>query len=75
MKRKLFFAASFLLIAWSFTACEALSGCKVCQDVTYENNQEVFSTSETEFCGDDLIAKEATPDVSVGNQVIKVECR
>ena len=75
MKRKVFFAASLLFFGWSVTACEELIGCKKCQDVTYEDGIEVFATPETEYCGDELVAKEATPDLPIGNQIIKVECR
>lgn len=74
MKSKSLFIAALLFISWAVNSCEALSGCKVCQDITYEGGKEVFSTPETEFCGDQLIAKEATPDITVGNQIIKVEC-
>ncbi|MBK7711322.1 MAG: hypothetical protein IPJ37_10515 [Bacteroidales bacterium] len=75
MKNRIKFIAALLFICWAANSCEAISGCKVCQDVTYENGLEVFSSPETEFCGDELIAKETTPDVTVGNQVIKVKCR
>jgi hypothetical protein len=75
MKTKLLFGAAFLFVAWTTTSCEVLSGCKVCKDVTYENGAVLFSGVETEYCGADLIAKEATPDVTVGTHTIKVECR
>lgn len=74
MKRKIISAAVFILLSWAATSCEALTGCKVCQDVTYENNAILYSSPETEFCGEELIKKEATPDLPLGNQVIKVEC-
>jgi len=74
MKRKIAFIAMLLFISWAANSCEALSGCKVCQDITYEDGKEVFSTPETEFCGDELIAKETTPDATFGNQIIKVKC-
>jgi hypothetical protein len=75
MRSRIIFIAALLFISWAATSCEAISGCKVCQDVTYENGKEVFSSPETEFCGDALIAKETTPDVNIGNQTIKVKCR
>ncbi|MCX6325768.1 MAG: hypothetical protein NT144_03810 [Bacteroidia bacterium] len=75
MKRKLLFGAAFLFVAWAATSCEALSGCKVCKYVIYENSSVVSSGSETEYCGADLIKQEAVPDVTVGNQTTKVECR
>jgi hypothetical protein len=75
VKSRILVIALFLFICWAANSCEAISGCKVCQDVTYENGKEVFSSPETEFCGDELIAKETTPDVNIGNQTIKVKCR
>jgi hypothetical protein len=74
MKRKLFFGASFLFIAWAFTSCESL-GCKFCKTVTYENGSVIQSGTETEYCGADLVTKENTPDIVVGSLVTKVECR
>jgi hypothetical protein len=75
MKRKLVFGASFLLIAWAVTSCEAISSCKKCKNVEYENGSVIISGSETEYCGADLVKKEATPDVTVGSVTTKVECR
>jgi hypothetical protein len=74
MKRKLLFGATFLFLVWAATSCEAISGCKKCKNVTYENGSVVSSSGETEYCGTDLIAKEATPDVTVGTITTKVEC-
>lgn len=73
MKKKLIYAAAFFLIAISFNACE--SNCKFCKTVTYENGTVINEGSETEYCGADLIAKEATPDVVVGSLRTSVECR
>jgi hypothetical protein len=75
MKRRVLFGAGILLITWSVTSCEKLGGCKVCQDVTYENNVVVFASPEEKYCGADLLIKESTKDVINYNQVIKVECR
>lgn len=76
MKKKLLYATVFVLIAWSFTSCNSLSkNCKFCKTVTYENGNVVNSGTETEYCGTDLIAKEATPDITVGSLTTKVECR
>ena len=75
MKRKILFGATFLFIIWAFTSCEKLTGCKVCKNVTYENGSVVNSGSETEYCGTELLTKEATPDVTVGSLTTKVECR
>jgi hypothetical protein len=75
MKSRIVFISALLFISWAANSCEALNGCKVCQDITYEDGKEVFATPEREFCDDDLIRKEATPDVHVGNQIIKVKCQ
>ena len=75
MQRKLLFGAAFLFVAWSATSCESLGSCKFCKNVTYESGSVINSGSETEYCGADLIKKEATPDVIVGSLTTKVECR
>jgi hypothetical protein len=76
MKKKLMFAAGFLLIAWSVTSCDSLfKKCKFCKTVTYENGNVTNSGTETEYCGTDLVTKEATPDIHVGSLTTKVECR
>jgi hypothetical protein len=75
MKRKLIFGATFLFLAWAATSCEAISGCKKCKEVIYEKGSVLSSGSETEYCGTDLITKEATPDVTVGTLTTKIECR
>ena len=75
MKRKLLFGVTFLFMAWGITSCETLGECKFCKNVTYENGSVVYSGNETEYCGADLIKKEATRDVMVGSLTTKVECR
>jgi hypothetical protein len=75
MKRKLLFGSAFLFIMFSVTSCEKLGGCKVCQDVRYEAGAVIGATAETEFCGTQLIQKEATPDLTIGSITTKVECR
>jgi hypothetical protein len=74
MKRKILFGTAFLFIVWAVTSCEELSGCKKCKNVTYENNSVINSSPETEYCGADLIAKEATKDYINGPLTTKVEC-
>jgi len=75
MKKKLIFAAAFLLMASAFSSCEGLfQKCKMCATNTYENGTLVIAGSEAEYCGTDLVTKEAVPDIPVGNQIIKVEC-
>jgi hypothetical protein len=75
MKRKLLFGAAFLCVAWAVTSCEALSGCKKCRDVIYENGSVVNPGTDVEYCGTELIKKEATPNVTIGALTTKVECR
>ena len=75
MKRTLLFGASFLFIAWAATSCEALSGCGICKNVQYENNQVINTGNEEEYCGDELIQKKATLPVTIGSVTTKVECR
>jgi hypothetical protein len=75
MKRKLISVASFLLITWAFTSCEALSDCGFCKEVTYENNSVVNEGTETEYCGTDLAKQKAIQPVTIGSLTTKVECR
>ena len=75
MKRKLIIAASFILMASAFTSCKDLfQTCKMCATNTYEGGTLVIPGSDVEYCDAALIAKEATPDIPVGAQIIKVEC-
>jgi hypothetical protein len=74
MKKKLLYAAAFILVAWSFNSCSALSNCKMCKFVEYENGSVISSGSETEYCGAELIAHEAIPDATTGSITTKVEC-
>jgi hypothetical protein len=75
MKKKLLFAAAFVMIAWSFNSCSLLNNCKMCAYVQYENGSVINSGTETEYCGTDLVKQEAIPDVTVGTITTKVECR
>jgi hypothetical protein len=75
MKRKIIIAATFILMAISFTACPfPVQNCKMCATNTYESGTLVLAGSEAEYCDAALITKEAVPDITVGAQVIKVEC-
>ena len=76
MKKKIVYAVFLLFVAWAFTSCESLfQNCKMCRSVTYENGSIINEGTESEYCGADLITKEATPDIVVGALVTKVECR
>jgi hypothetical protein len=74
MKRKLIFAASFIITTLSFNSCE--ESCKVCQQNTYNSSGTLLSTgSDTEYCDAALLRIEATPDVTVGGITTKWVCR
>jgi hypothetical protein len=73
MKRKLIFAAGFILITLSFSSCE--KSCKVCQQNTYDGSTLITSGSETEYCDAALLRIEATPDVTVLGKTTKWECK
>ena len=75
MKRKLILVAVFLFATWAFNSCEALTDCGFCKNVTYENGTVINEGTETEYCGDDLVKKKATPPVTVGSVTTKVVCR
>jgi hypothetical protein len=73
MKRKILFGAGLMFIAWAATSCE--SDCGFCKNVTYENGAVINTGTETEYCGTDLVAQKAKPDIKVGSLTTKVECR
>lgn len=75
MKKRFFYVVGFVLIALSVTACESLfSSCKNCKQVTYTSGNVISETSETEYCGADLIKVQAISDVTVNNTTVKWEC-
>ncbi|MGQ9619559.1 MAG: hypothetical protein ACUVTX_01070 [Bacteroidales bacterium] len=74
-KKKLVFGVLVIFVALSFTSCEGLfQKCKLCKTVTYQDGQVINETDPIEYCGADLVKKEATPPVTVGNLTTKVEC-
>ena len=76
MKKKVLYAAAFLFIAWAAQSCEALSDCKFCRYVMTDSvTGEVTYGNETEYCGAELLAKEAAPPVTTGALTTTVECR
>ena len=74
MKRKLFFTAALILIAWAFTSCETIRDCKTCKQVTYIDEVWNHEDSPTEYCGAALLVVEATPDYINGNERTTWEC-
>jgi len=75
MKRKMLYAAGFILMAVSLTSCEEwFNDCEVCKQVTYENGNVINQTSGTEYCGTQLLAIKATPPVTIGNTTTQWEC-
>ncbi len=74
--RKLFFIACLILIACSFNSCELLGdGCQVCQTVSYENDNPIAFGTESEYCGERLVAIKAIPASTVNGVTTKWECR
>jgi hypothetical protein len=74
MKKKLLYAAGFLLITISFSQCE--QSCKVCQQNTYNSSNTLLTSgSETEYCDAELVRIEATPPVTVLGVTTKWVCR
>lgn len=75
MKKKLLFAAAFLITASVFTSCEGLlDNCKTCSLNTYEDGALISSAQSAEYCDAELVVIQATPDVTVGTTVTKWEC-
>jgi|WetSurMetagenome_2_1015567.scaffolds.fasta_scaffold211893_2 hypothetical protein len=78
MKRKLIFAASFLLISWAFTSCDGLSGCETCKFVIKTSSGDLVSESGgTEHCGVELdifIAANPTITDPITGNVTTLEC-
>jgi hypothetical protein len=75
MNRKILLGATFVIMTWAFTSCEALNSCKICRQVTYINEQVSHEGPETEYCDAKLIAIESSKDVVSGNTRISWECR
>jgi hypothetical protein len=77
MKKKVLYAVALLMMASLFNSCE--DSCKTCSYVIYDSNDEfVRSELAAEYCGADLIARQAAPDVVVGEgdllTTTKFEC-
>jgi hypothetical protein len=62
MIRKLLFGSFILIISWAVTSCEALSGCKVCKQVTYIDGVSAFEGSPEQYCDAKLLSIETTKD-------------
>jgi hypothetical protein len=77
MKKKIIFAVSFILIAWSVTSCDVLlKKCEFCKIVVRDTGGSIVSSgTETEYCGADLTVIKNTTPAPVGGQVAKYECR
>lgn len=72
---KILFCVILTVMIFTFTSCEELTGCKICRQVTYVNGIVEQEGRETEYCGAELIAIEATADIVSGNTRIAWECR
>ena len=81
MKKKVLIFASFLLLAAGLTSCEGLlDDCETCRYNVYDKDMNLlYSELEAEYCGAELIAKKAAPDVVTGEgtdneKTTKFEC-
>lgn len=76
MKKRIFYGTSmFIMMIFSLTSCEGLSGCKICRQDTYVNGTLEIEGREREYCGAELVAIEATADVVTGNTRVTWKCR
>jgi len=77
MKKKIIIAVFFIFIAGAATSCEDLMQCKKCRLVSTNSStgEVIEDPNETEYCGAQLIAIEATRPVVVGNVTTKHVCR
>jgi hypothetical protein len=75
MKKRIFYLACLILLASVATSCGKLAGdCKNCKKVYYIGTIWDHDDSETQYCGTDLIAIEATGPQTVGSYTVKWEC-
>ncbi len=76
MKRKLLIGASFLLLAWAATSCEALSDCESCKLVTYDSatGDTTEAPNETEYCGATLLTIKSK-STTIGTRTTTYKCR
>jgi len=75
MKRKLAYAASLLLVACTFTACDMLGGgCQTCQTVSYENGNPIDWGTPAEYCDDDLVTIKTIPPTTTNGVTTQWEC-
>ncbi|MBE0675063.1 MAG: hypothetical protein IH591_10410 [Bacteroidales bacterium] len=70
MKKIALYATGFVLMAVSLTSCEGLfETCKVCELVKYDDGVEIDRGTAIEYCGADLVAKEALGIYSIGGSL------
>ncbi len=75
MKRKLLYAAGFILMACSLHSCELLGGsCQTCQTVSYVNGYPTAYGTEAQYCDDELLAIKAIAPTTTGGVTTKWEC-
>jgi hypothetical protein len=78
MKRKLLFAAGFVVITISFNSCEGLFGnCKICRENTYNTATGTLLTEGegSEYCDEKLLAIESIRDASIGGITTSWVCK
>lgn len=74
MKSKFLIAGVLIFISLAFNACEVLSDCKTCRQVTYIDGAWDHEDDPVEYCGAVLISIEAMDDYVNGNIRTTWEC-
>ena len=77
MKKKLLYVSTLICMTLSFHACDELSNCMICKQVTtLDSTGEVYlEGSESEYCDAALIGIQAKAPVSQSGKTIEWECR
>lgn len=78
MKRIILSIASFILLSWAASSCEA-ENCKYCREVlTEDSTGDIINDgydSEAEYCGIELLAIEAKSPISNSGITTSWKCR
>ena len=75
MKNVLRLTGFLLILTFIGPSCEQLEDCKNCKLVVYEDGVKVSETTPTNYCGEELTAKEDAEPVVVGNKRSVYECQ
>ena len=76
MKKTLIYLACVIVFTCIATSCQKiLNDCKNCKKVYYTNGTTFdHEDPESQYCGTDLIAIEATGPVTYGSYTVRWEC-